>query len=191
MTDPVTAPSSPASPPDSGLLAAIDRFFGRVNAAIGMVVAISIALFALSISLDLGMRRVGLGNMPWLYEMIEYVLYGGVFLAAPWVLREGAHVRVDLLLTALPRAVAVQLERVLDVAGAGICCVLCYFGWRAGLDAYIGNSRQFKTLIVSDWWLMAIFTVGLALLAIEFLLRLRRAEEALALDQDPAGKEGF
>lgn len=182
--------TAPPAGPD-GPLAKIDRFFGRLNESIGFVVAISIALFAISIPADLAMRRLGLGNMPWLYEVIEYALYAGVFLAAPWVLREGSHVRVDLLLTALPRAAALQLERFLDVVGAVVCGILCYYGWQAGLEAFVGDSRQFKTLIVYDWWLMAIFTVALFLLAVEFLLRLRRTKEAFTDIDDPTAKAGF
>lgn len=181
-----------AAPGDApGLFAGIDRLFGRINLALGYVVALSMGLFALSIALDLAMRRLGLGNMPWLYEVIEYVLYAGVFLAAPWVLREGAHVRVDLLVTALPEKAALLLEKFLNIAGAAVSLILCYYGWRAGVEAFIGNSRQFKTLVVHDSWLMAIFTVSLLLLAIEFLLRLRRADEALTAIDDPASKTGF
>ncbi len=187
MTD--SAPET--SRPKDGPVAAIDRFFGVVNNALGFIVAVSLALFAITISLDLGMRRVDLGNIPWLYEVIEYVLYGGVFLAAPWVLREGAHVRVDLLLTSIPRAAAIRLERILDILGAIVCLVLCYYGWRASLDAYLGDSRQFKTLVVEDWWLMAIFTVSLFILAIEFLLRLSRTAESLDKDEDLTQKPGF
>lgn len=187
----MNSPDAPEPAGPAGALETIDRFFGRLNHGLGYLVAISIALFALSISGDLAMRRLGLGNMPWLYELIEYVLYAGVFLAAPWVLREGAHVRVDLLLTALPRGVALQLERVLDVVGAVVCAALCYYGWRAGLEAFVGDSRQFKTLVVHDWWLMAIFTVSLFLLAVEFLLRLRRTAAAFADIDDPASKAGF
>lgn len=187
MSSPV---SGPAGPP-KGLFPAIDRGFGRLNNALGLLVAVSLALFAVGISADLVMRRLGIGNMPWLYEVIEYVLYAGVFLAAPWVLREGAHVRVDLLLTALPRTATIRLERILDILGALVCLILAYYGWRAGVDAFVDNSRQFKTLVVSDWWLMSIFTVSLLLLAIEFLLRLGRTEESLAREGGPAGRPGL
>jgi TRAP-type C4-dicarboxylate transport system permease small subunit len=159
--------------------------------AIGYLVALSLGLFAVAIPLDLLMRRVGLGNMPWLYELIEYVLYAGVFLATPWVLREGAHVRVDIVVSALPRAQAVWLERLLDLIGAAISGVLLYYGWRAAIEAYVGDSRQFKTLIIFDWWLMTIFCVAALLLMIEFLLRMRRAGAVLDADEDATAKAGF
>lgn len=181
--------SAPSGRP--GALNAIDRFFGRLNAGLGFIVAVSLALFAVSISADLAMRRLGLGNMPWLYEVIEYALYAGVFLATPWVLREGAHVRVDLLLSAVPKGVAVRLEQLLDAIGALVSLALCYYGWRAGFEAWLYDSRQYKTLIIEDWWMMAIFSVSLLLLAIEFLFRLRRAGEVLEREEDPTGKTGF
>ena len=48
-------------------------------------------------------------NMPWLglqlrwaNQVSEYVIYGITFLAAPWLLRRGQHVRVDIVLNLLP-----------------------------------------------------------------------------------------
>lgn len=173
------------------MLDGIDRLFGRLNAGLGFIVAVSLALFAVSISADLAIRRLGLGNMPWLYEVIEYVLYAGVFLATPWALREGAHVRVDLLLSALPKGAAIRLEQVLDLLGALVSLALCYYGWRAGFEAWLNESRQYKTFVIEDWWLMAIFTVSLLLLAIEFLFRMRRAGDVLAREEDPTSTTGF
>lgn len=168
-----------------------DRATGRVVAGLGYVVALSIAFIALSIPLDLLMRRAGLGNIPWLYEVIEYVLYAGVFLAAPWVLREGAHVRVDLLTSGLPARAAAALEQLLDVLGAVVAGALSYYGWRATVETYVGESRQFKTLIVHDWWLMAIFCVAALLMTVEFLLRVRRARETLRAGEEAAARSGF
>ncbi len=173
------------------MIAAIDRSLGRLNAAIGWLVALSLGLFAIAIPLDLLMRRTGLGNMPWLYEAIEYVLYAGVFLGAPWLLREGGHIRVDILVSSLPRPMAVRLEQFLDVAGAAVSATLIYYGWRATIESFAGDSRQFKTLIVFDWWLMTIFTLSAVLLCAEFLLRLRRAHEVLEAEDAAIAKTGL
>ena len=173
------------------MIGAIDRLLGQLNTGIGGLVALSLGLFAIAIPLDLLMRRTGLGNMPWLYEVIEYVLYAGVFLGTPWVLREGAHVRVDIVVSTLPRAMAVRLEQILDVMGAIVAVVLLYYGVQATIDSFLGESRQFKTLIIFDWWLMTIFSVSMLLLGAEFLLRLRRAREVLEAEEDAAAKTGF
>ena len=112
--------------------------------------------------------------MPWLVEVIEYVMYGGTFLTAAWVLRQGAHVRVDLVLTFLPKAVAVRLEQFIDSLGLAVSVVMLYFGAAAVTDAYRANFIQYKNLAVHDWILLLPIPLGCAMLAMEFILRVFR-----------------
>ena len=175
---------------DKSWLTTLDAAYGRFLTFLGYVAGISIGLFAVSIVLDLVMRRLGLGNIPWLNEMIEYVLYASVFLAAPWVLRQGAHVRVDVLVTALPKALAARIDRALDFVGAVISGALCYYGLMATIETYVGQARQYKTLTIYSWWLMTIFTFATGLLVIEFLFRMRRGAEPGEVEE-AAGTSGF
>ena len=55
--------------------------------------AVSIGLIAVLIPLNLLLIKMQWGSIWWLYEAVEYALYVGVFIGAPWVLRQGAHVR--------------------------------------------------------------------------------------------------
>ena len=152
----------------------LDALFGRFYHHVGSLVGLSLGLFAVVISLDLFLRLFGLGNLPGMQEIIEYALFAGVFLAAPWVLRLGAHVRVDLLLTSLPEKAATALNRILDIAGLLICLVLVWFGSLNLSSAYAFNSLQMKYFNVPEWWLLSVFVVSFALLALEFLCRLLR-----------------
>ncbi len=155
----------------------LDRFeagFERLMVFFASLVAISIALFAILIPVDLALRSFGWGSMWWLYEGIEYALYAGIFLGAPWVLKEGAHIRVDVLISILPKKVSARLEQALDVFGAGLCGALTYYGVRSMIDDYVENSLPDKVLVIPDWWLMLIFSFAFTMLTIEFLLRLRR-----------------
>ncbi|MGI9507716.1 MAG: TRAP transporter small permease, partial [Geminicoccaceae bacterium] len=106
----------------------LDALMGRFYHHVGSLVGLSLGLFAVAISLDLFLRLFGLGNLPGMQEIIEYALFAGVFLSAPWVLRLGAHVRVDLLLTSLPDKAANMLGRVLDAVGLLISVILIWFG---------------------------------------------------------------
>lgn len=156
----------------------IDRFeagFRRLNAFIAGLVAISIGSFAVLIPLDLFIRNVGWGNMPWLYEGIEYALYFGVFLGATWVLQHNAHVRVDVITSALPKKASAALETVVDLFGAVLCGVLCYYGVMATIQDYIDKNVPEKDLKLASWYLMVAFAVTFLFLGIEFLLRARRA----------------
>lgn len=172
----------------------LDRFeagFDRTLVFLASLVATSIGLFAVLIPLDLLIRSLGWGNMWWLYEGIEYVLYVGVFLAAPWVLRQGAHVRVDVLISNLPAPIAARLEQALDVIGAIISGTLCYYGVRITITDYVEDSLPDKLLAVPNWWMMAIYSVGCLMLVIEFLLRTRHTGDSLAQEEVAKTEAGF
>ena len=173
------------------MLSAIGAVSARFVAALGVAVALSIGFFALSIPLDLFLRLARLGNIPWLNEVIEYLLYAGIFLAAPWVLRQGAHVRVDLVQTALPAGMARWLERGLDALGLLICLVLAYYGTLAIADAVANNAIERKTLDVPQWYLLSVFVVSMALVAIEFAIRLARQPDAGERAREAGEQAGF
>jgi len=150
------------------------RWFDVVMQAFCTVFAVLFGILTLLICVDIVFRRFGIASMPWLVEVIEYVMYGGTFLAAPWVLRQGQHVRVDLVLTSLPKAAAVCLEQIIDGLGLSVSVVMLYFGAAAVADAYSANFIQYKNLAIHDWILLLPIPLGCAMLAVEFVLRMFR-----------------
>jgi TRAP-type C4-dicarboxylate transport system permease small subunit len=165
----------------------IDAFFGRLYDHIATLVGVTIGLFAICISLDLVLRLAHLGNLPGVQELIEYALYAGVFLAAPWVLRLGAHVRVDLVLGALPAPLSRLLDRSLDLLGMVICLVLLRYGWANLSQAYQFQSMQMKYFVVPEWWLLVVFVISFLLLALEFLFRFLRGGDLHRIDDLDVG----
>jgi TRAP-type C4-dicarboxylate transport system permease small subunit len=119
------------------------------------------------------------------------VLYIGVFIGAPWVLQQGAHVRVDVLSAMLPKDAATKLERLLDAAGVGLCLLLCYYGVRAAISEFEDGTIPDKNLRIENWYMMALFAASFFMLAIEFLLRLRRAGEIVAEEATATKETGF
>ncbi len=172
----------------------IDVFEAGFNRLIGFLiwlVAISIGLYAVLIPLNLFLVKFQLGSMWWLYEGVEYLLYIGVFIGAPWVLQQGAHVRVDVLSSTLPKDLATKLERVLDAAGAGLCLLLCYYGIRATISEFEDGTIPDKNLLIENWYMMAVFAASFFMLAIEFGLRLRRAREIVDKETSAPKEAGF
>ncbi len=156
----------------------IDRFeagFNRVVLYLAYLVALSIGLFAVLIPLNLFLIKAQLGSIWWLYEGVEYTLYFGVFIGAPWVLNQGGHVRVDVLTAALNTESAQRVERIMDLAGAVLCVLLCFYGSRVTLWEFQDGTLPDKDLRIPTGYMMAIFSTSFFLLAIEFLLRFRRA----------------
>ena len=146
----------------------LDFFCSLFGVMLGVIVAL--------ICLDVALRNLALGSLPWLIELSEYVMYAGTFLAAPWVLRQGNHVRVDMLLVAMPRRLAVRLEQFVDLAGLAISLVLLYYGSAVVSDAWRSNMVAYKTWYVPEWLLYLAIPAGALLLAIEFVLRFLRVK---------------
>ncbi|MGH7003185.1 MAG: TRAP transporter small permease [Alphaproteobacteria bacterium] len=153
-------------------LAATDWALEASGAAFGIAVGILILLM----SADIAIRFFKLGSLPWLIEIVEYVLCGGTFLAAPWVLRQGAHVRVDILLTSVPKWLSRRLEQFVDVAGCVVSAVLCYYGVLAVLQSAKAEAILFKTWWTPEWVVLLPVPIACLLLFAEFVLRIMRVE---------------
>ncbi len=172
----------------------IDLFeagFNRAMVWLAALTAISIGLFALLIPINLFLIRVQWPSMWWLYEAVEYALYFGVFIGAPWVLQQGAHVRVDILTSALRKDIAARFEQGLDVAGASLCLLLCFYGVRMTVSEFQDGTLPDKDLRIDTGIMIAVFAASFFLLAIEFLLRFRRAREIVLKEEKAAAESGF
>jgi TRAP-type C4-dicarboxylate transport system permease small subunit len=156
----------------------LDAAMGRIYEAIGVAVSLSIGLFALAIVIDLAFRLAGWGNLAGMQEIIEYLLFAGVFLTAPWLLRMGAHVRVDLILSALPKHVLVWVERAVDLLGVVVCLAMVWYGAANRSSAWSFGSMQMKYFNVPEWWLLSVVVVAFTLLTLEFALRFVRTADA-------------
>ena len=154
----------------------LDDAFGRFHEFLGTLAGLSIAGFVLGISIDLFLRLFKLGNLAGVQEIIEYALFAGVFLTAPWILRMGAHVRVDLLLSALSPRWLIVFERVIDVVGFVVCMTMAWYAWVNLSNSLKFNAMLMKYFNVPEWWLLSVVLASFVLLAIEFVFRFFRAE---------------
>jgi TRAP-type transport system small permease protein len=169
----------------------IEAIFNRTLYLIIILVAISIGTFAVLIPVNLLIVKTGIGAIWWLHEGVEYILYVGVFLGAPWVLQQGAHVRVDVLVSVLPTNAAAMMERILDLIGSTLSLVLCYYGIRLAMSEYADNTYPDKDLSIANWIMMTVFAVAFFLLAIEFLFRFRRANQIVVEETAENKEAGF
>ena len=133
-------------------------------------------LFAMMVMIcaDVGLRTAGRGSVAWANEMSEYILYVTTFLAAPWLLRMGKHVRLDLVLRALPTHIGWLMEWLVDLVGVAVCATLAVAGMRVLLASQANGNIVLKTLSFPEWWLMIPIPLTFALLLVEFMFRLYR-----------------
>ncbi len=175
----------------TGFLDKFELSYNRLTEFLIALVAISIGLFTVLIPINLLLLKMQWGSLWWLNEAVEYALYVGVFIGAPWVLQQGAHVRVDVIYAMLPKAAAIQMERVLDAIGVILCLVLFIYGTRGALVEFEDGTMPDKPLSIANWYMLTVFAFSFLLLALEFAFRLRRAKSIVEEDQENPTKAAF
>lgn len=166
----------------------IDATFGRLIDALAVFAGLLLLAMMLIICGDVFTRNVTVPGLPrgiaWSNEISELMLYLITMAAAPWLLRGGRHIRVDILLRALPPKWAYTCEWIADMLGIACCLWMVWYGVLATTRSLRDGALSIKTLVMPEWWLMAPLPLCFALLAIEFVFRMRRlaAGEAGARD---------
>jgi TRAP-type C4-dicarboxylate transport system permease small subunit len=150
----------------------------------GLLSALALAgcgvLFAMMLvtCADVLLRNVriipGVLGVAWANEVTEYALYFITLLTAPWLLRRGQHIRIDILLRVIPKRLAWYCEWLCDLLAFACCVMIAFAGCKATLSSMAIGSMVVKTLALPEWWLLAPLPVCFVLLAIEMLFRMAR-----------------
>jgi TRAP-type transport system small permease protein len=159
----------------------LERFsvaYGRLLT--GLALAGCGVLFAMTmlICTDVLLRNVrllpGVYGISWSNEVTEYCLYFITLLTAPWLLRRGQHIRIDIVLRIVPARTAWYLEWLGDLIAFACCVLIAFLGWKATSESLAIGAMVVKTLAVPEWWLLAPLQATFAILAVEMLFRMER-----------------
>ena len=132
----------------------------------------------LLIGADVFTRNTCLGSVSWSNEVSENILYLLTLLSAPWLLRRGQHIRVDILLRAVPARIGWYMEWVGDLIGFACSLYFVWYGLRVLGASYSAGAVSIKTLVTPEWWLLAPLPVAFLLVAIEFVFRMQRLSKS-------------
>ena len=156
----------------------LSALFGRLLSALALAGCAVLFAMMVVICLDVLLRNVrivpGWLGIAWANEATEYALYLITVLVAPWLLRQGQHIRIDIVLRALPWRAGWLLEWLGDVLGLVCCLFFVWYGARVAAASLANGSLSIKTLVMPEWWLMAPMPIAFALLTIEFVFRMHR-----------------
>jgi TRAP-type C4-dicarboxylate transport system permease small subunit len=156
------------------IMASLSRAFDLLLAGLALLAAFCIAGLAIGMTADVVMRNTGLGNITGMLDISEFLVFMTTFLGAPWVLKKGGHVNVDVAIQALGPEGRRIMAVLCDVFGLAVCVMLCLYGWLLADDAIAMKARIIRTFIFPEWWVYALVTLSGLLLSIEFLRRLWR-----------------
>jgi len=127
--------------------------FGRLFDALAMLAALILLAMVIVVTADILLRNLVRGSISWSNEVSEYALYLITLLTAPWLLRRGQHVRLDIILTLVPARVAWLMEAAGDVLGFLVSLVLVRYGAAMTYDSAHLGAITIKNLVFPEWWL--------------------------------------
>ena len=152
----------------------LSTFFGQLLNALAIVAALTLLAMVVLVSADIALRNLTRTGFPFANEVSEYALYAITLLTAPWLLRRGQHVRIDLVLTLVPARAAWLMEAAADILGFAVCLVMMRYGIKIAVESAVLGSITIKNLVFPEWWLLWPLPVCFALLAMEFVFRFDR-----------------
>lgn len=153
---------------------AADAAFQRLLDALALLAGAIFALIALAIPINAVLRAAFAASLYGVLDAVEYGLLAATFLAAPWVLSKDAHVAVDVATLALPPSVRRRLARGVNLLGALLSLVFCWYAFQALALSFARGAMIRTAFTVPEWWVLMAPVVATALLAVEFLRKLAR-----------------
>lgn len=152
---------------------------------LGLVAGGVFGLMAFFIGMDVLMRNLAGQGIGWIIELMEYGMLLATALAAPWVLREGGHVSVDIVSTQLTGRSRAWLVKASSGTGMLICATMFYYSTRATWQAFERGSMVVKTFVFPEWWINALIPLCMLMMCVEFALLFRHGAPSPPGSVDP------
>jgi TRAP-type C4-dicarboxylate transport system permease small subunit len=157
------------------------KLLDRLATACGVAAAVALLLIAVIILAQIAARLLG-SQVPAADDFAAWAMAASAFLALPYALRHGDHIRVTLILQRLPARVERAVECLATALGLGLAA---WSAWHASV--FVFDSWRFDEVAqgvvrVPMWIPQLAMPVGLTLLAALLAERLWRALSGQPLD---------
>jgi len=145
----------------------------RLATAAGVLAAVFLALIGLIIALQIGARLFG-QQIPASDDFAAWAMAASLFLALPYALRHGDHIRVTIVLQFMPARLVKTYEIVATLIGLGLS------GWASVhaidfvVESYVYQEVASGMVAVPLWMPQLAMPVGLTLLTAMLTQRLWR-----------------
>lgn len=162
------------------------RYFNRwvANASTSLaVVAAGLLLAAtLIITLMVVKRSIGLQSS-WELELSIELMIGAIFLASPYTLATGGHVKMDLLDAVLPESIKHKLAFMAKLIGCLMCLYLGWEGLRMAYLAFVTGERALGIWQPLVWPKYATIPIGMFMTALQYVSSMHQQASTVREDR--------
>jgi TRAP-type C4-dicarboxylate transport system permease small subunit len=151
--------------------ARLGRLFDYLNSAMVVISAILLIGLTFIVGADITLRYLFNKPLGWVKEVSEYTLVGLGFLVAAWILKDDAHVKMDLVLNKVGSRTQTMMNIITSGISTIVVLITTWFTLRVIVDFYRTKLVAPTVLEPPKWILLTPIFVGCFLLAIQFIRR--------------------
>lgn len=158
-----------------------------LNTVLGYITFAAFFVIMAFIVVNVVMRYIFNSPVLGAYEIVEQMMFVGVFCSFAYAQQEGAHIRVNMLISHLPRRLAMVICALTSLAATAVLALLTYAAYKQDMSAitYAYSTAQLKISLVPFYTLevvcSAIFAFAVALNAVEYIIGIFNEELAKEL----------
>ena len=138
--------------------------------------ASALLLTAVLLFVNVVLRYVFSASTSWAEELIRYLMIWITFIGGSVCVRKGAHIRMDFLLTLIPKAAHRWVNRLVFLVAAFFCAALFWYSFQ--LVLFTVELEQTSPAMKLPMWIPYLaMPLGSALMALRFVQMIFRKEE--------------
>jgi len=145
-----------------------EKIFDRIIDFMAFLAGVLLVGAVLIVCFEIWMRYFARKPQVWTVEVCEYILFAIAFLGAPWLLKKGGHVSIDIIAAQMGTKAQIYLGLFSKAMGVLISAIVCGFSMATSWDSYVSGVVVIKTLSIPKYYFLMLISFGYFLLLIEF-----------------------
>lgn len=158
----------------------INIYYDSLLRILFYIACLLVGFMLCSVVLDTVLRYFFRLPQIWVVELSEYSLYYICFLGTPWLLRNGGHTNIDILLNRFRYRFQNLLNAGTSILGSAVCIVIFWNTAKITFKYFLNGYTTVTPLEFPLGPLFAAIPLSMLLCSIEFLLSARRYVTATA-----------
>jgi len=138
----------------------------RLTYTTGLIAGFCLLAMTLMVTMDVTLRYGFNAPTKWANEFSAYLAVLVIFLGISYVLRENAHIRVDVFVRKLPKRVHDWIKVITSIALLTYIIILFHLTWDVFVMNFTINKTSFTAMDVPIWPIQAFIPLGLAIMGL-------------------------
>lgn len=146
------------------------RIIENLNRVMYWLSAIAIVISSLILTYEVVMRYLLKSPTIWEIELAIYLGIMATFLGAPYGLKDGAHINIDLIIRVFSKSLQNKLYRITSFISLIFCIYLAYNGWQYWWEAFSKGWRSESLWGPPLAFPYLFLPLGMTLLSLQFII---------------------